>query len=128
MIKSLCCLLIVFLSACSAPRPHPCDNSDAIYKKDLDARYPIATIQSSIETARGKPDQQFLRAAVPPSDTYLLLSISHAELHHGFKVASVCTYMVLNGTGGITSGGIFKDVLLFDAAGKLQWSYRFKLD
>jgi hypothetical protein len=124
--------IILYLAGCSSSAsispPNPCDWSDSTFKKELDVLYPIGDASSDIETARGNPHGNFLRAAVPASDGRVHAAIVHAELHHGAKVASVSTYMTTTGTGGIMSGGFYRDVLLFDAAGKLQWSYRFKLD
>jgi hypothetical protein len=127
-----CLCLWVTVAACSPSAPSartdPCDVSDATFKRDLDARYPIASTQAVIEAARGKPSQQYLRAAVPPADPWLNRPLAHAAARHGAKGASVAVYDALTGTGGFASGAVYKDVLIFDPAGKLEWSYRFKLD
>ena len=107
---------------------HPCDLSDLNFKNELDALYPIGDNQTTIEAARGKPNEQYIRAAVPPADPWLRDSLTFGAAKHGAKGASVATYMVLTSTGGIASGGVYKDVLVFDAAGKLEWAYRFKVD
>jgi hypothetical protein len=131
MVLLFFCLPIVLWS-CSRPaassRPQPCDVSDADYKKDLDALYPIGDSQAAIEATRGKPKEQYLRAAVPAADGWINAAINYGAIKHGAKGASVSVYMGVSGTGGIASGGVYKDVLVFDLGGTLEWAYRFKLD
>jgi hypothetical protein len=134
-VKILCLVFMLMAVLMWSCKPAPvssrldrCDLSDIDYKKDLDALYPVGDTLAAIEAIRGKPKEEHLRAAVPPGDPWLNQALMQAAAKHGAKGASVASYMPLTGTGGITSGGVYQDVLIFDAGGKLEWAYRFKLD
>jgi hypothetical protein len=116
--------LSLFLASCG-PSVHPCDYSDTTYKRDLDVRYPPGTSIAAIEKAQGHFTARHERVDFPKQSRFVQDAVKRVEARSGKLVNVVTEYTVFAGSAGSRPS---LDILLFDPAGTLLWTYRHQLD
>jgi hypothetical protein len=122
----LCIVLLLCFVACSPPgfvAVSRFDYSDREFKKSLDALYKPASTLHEIENAIGAAPFHFSRAQITGGGDLELQEAMRRVDALGPKKVDVVVFYISK----ITSATWSRDVLLFDDAGKLLWSYRLRL-
>jgi hypothetical protein len=126
--KSMGIIIVILSSIAGCKRAgsttvtHPCDLSDRIHKSQLDAAYPIGTPRSIVHKSRGRPHGSYDRGIIPPGDTLLLDCVSRGEAKTGDLVDRMDIYYVT-----AQGFGYCREIVLFNKAGEVLYSYRLRL-